>query len=218
MNFNFLLRQREFLTTGGVALAGILIMAYLPESTRLSPVVQSVIVSLGAFLVLPILYCKMILKRPLADLGFQGGSMIAGVGGGLIAIVSGLALLFGLLYFTPLLDDFRLPPLVEKSFLAFLLYEVALNGWITFLFEVFFRGLVMLLWFRAFGLWAIFVQAALFGTVVLISGGVTPQLIPFLLFSPLAGLVAYQSRSLYASWGASWFFIFLVDVIFLLVR
>lgn len=198
-------------------IAALLLVGLTNPSTNLNPVVQSAIVSLAAFLVLPLLYCKMILKRPWTELGFQRGSLFAGIGGSLIAISAGLVFLFGLMHFTPLFEGARLPVSVEKNFFVFLLYEVVLNGWIALLLEVFFRGFVMLLWLRRLGFLSVFVQAALFAGLVYETNSFSTQMIPLLLFSPLAGLIAYQSRSILASWAASWFFLFLVDALLLIV-
>lgn len=214
----WLIEKKEFLVTGGVVLAGLALMTLLPASEKLNGTVQGAILTTAVFLVLPLLYCKMVLRQTLATLGFRTGSILSGIIGSLVAVISGLVFLFGLMYFTPLFEGARLPAAVEENFLIFLLYEVLLNGWITLMLEVFFRGFIMLLWLRSFGFFSVLLQAGIFIGLSFGTGDITPQLIPFLLFSPLAGLVAYQSRSIVASWGASWFFVFLADIIFLLVR
>ncbi len=212
------IREKEFLITGGVIVAALFFLGFFTETPALTPILQEVIVSTAVFLILPILYCKIVMHRPLSELGFQTGFVWAGLGGTVLAVGIGLVMLFGILHFTPLLAGARLPALVEENFFVFLLYEILLNGFIVLLFEVFFRGFVLLFWLRRFGFLAVIAQALLFASLVFLSGSVNSSTIPFLIFSPLAGLVAYQSRSLLASWGASWFFIFLSDAILLIAR
>lgn len=201
-----------------VVIAGLGFFGFFDENPSLSPLVQSAILSGGVFLVLPLLYCKMVLRRPLTALGFTAAPTFAGLGGSLVAVVSALIVLFALMQWTPLFEGYRLPLVVEKSFFVFVLYQVVLNGWITFLLEVFFRGLVLLVWLPRLGLLGVFAQAVLFGVFLWVNHSFSPQTIPLLIMSPLAGLIAYQTRSIYFSWGASWFFIFLADTITLIVH
>lgn len=88
--------------------------------------------------------------------------------------------------------------------------------------KFFFRGMVLLLWLRDFGIWGVFFQALVFTGILYLSGdmsnGINPQTLPMLLFAPFAGLIAYQSRSLWYSFGASWFFVLLVDALVLILR
>lgn len=217
-----LARNKEFLVTSLVVMVAILFLGYFQENSQVSPALQGLIVGIAVFLVIPVLYCRIVLERPLSILGFQRGNPWAGIGGSVLALSLALSALFVLWNFTPLLEGYRLPGIVEEQFLFFVLYEIFLNGLFLFLFEVFFRGLILLLWLRDFGIWGVFLQALVFTGILFLSGdmsdGINPQLLPMLLFSPFAGLVAYQSRSIWYSFGASWFFILLVDALVLIVR
>ncbi|MGB4943159.1 MAG: hypothetical protein WBO92_03540, partial [Candidatus Moraniibacteriota bacterium] len=179
---------------------------------------QSTIAAIGIFLIMPIVYCKFLLGRPLSALGFQRGNAWAGIGGSILALIVALVALFVLWNFTPFLRGYQLPVAVEERFLIFVLYEILLSGFITLLFEVFFRGFVMLLWLQKWGVWSVAVQAAIFGFLVYASGGVNASMIPALIFAPFAGLIAYQSKSIWYSYSASWFFFFLTDVMVLIFR
>jgi membrane protease YdiL (CAAX protease family) len=158
------------------------------------------------------------LGRPFSALGFQKGNVWAGIGGSLLALAAALAALFVLWNFTPLLENYLLPVVVQEQFLFFVLYEVLVNGFILLLFEVFFRGFIMLLWLRKFGFWSVFVQAVIFCLLFAASNGINAVTIPYLIFAPFAGLIAYQSRSLWYSYGASWFYLFLTDALVLIFR
>lgn len=203
-------------------MVSILFLGYFKESSQISPALQGLIVAVAVFLVIPLLYCKIVLEQPLSRLGFQRGNPWAGIGGSVLALGIALSALFVLWNFTPLLEGYRLPVAVEEQFLFFVLYEVLLNGLFLFLFEVFFRGMILLLWLKDFRIWGVFLQALVFTGILYLSGdmsnGINPQTLPMLLFAPFAGLIAYQSRSIWYSFGASWFFILLVDALVLILR
>lgn len=211
-------RHKEFIMTTVMVAASILFLGYFEGNDRVNPQLQGLIVSAAVFLVIPLIYCKIVLGRPLSSLGFQRGNAWAGIGGSVIALGAAFAALFVLWNFTPLLTEYRLPVIVREQFLFFVLYEVALNGFFLLLFEVFFRGMVLLLWLRELGVWGVFVQAALFAGILFLSQSIGPETIPLLLFAPFAGLIAYQSRSLWYSLVASWFFVLIVDVMVLILR
>lgn len=211
-------RNKEFLTTTVIVVISILFLGYFKESEQVDPKIQGLIVASTVFLVIPLLYCKIILERPLSALGFQRGNAWAGIGGGVIALSAALGALFVLWNFTPLLEGYRLPIIVEEQFLFFVLYELFFNAFFLFLFEVFFRGMVLLLWLRELRIWGVFIQAGLFGGILFLSNSIDAQTLPLLLFAPFAGLIAYQSRSLWYSLGFGWFFLLLVDALVLILH
>ncbi len=211
-------RNKEFLTTTFIVVVSILFLGYFKSSDQVSPVLQGLIVIAAVFLVIPLLYCKIILERPLSALGFQRGNPWAGIGGGVLALGAAIGALFVLWNFTPLLGDYRLPVIVEEQFLFFVLYEIFVNAFFLFLLEVFFRGMVLLLWLRELRVWGVFIQAFLFTGIFYLSDSMTAQAIPMILFAPFAGLIAYQSRSLWYSFATGWFFLLLVDALVLILR
>lgn len=211
-------RNKEFLTTTLIVVISILFLGYFKESEQVDPKIQGLIVASTVFLVIPLLYCKIILERPLSALGFQRGNAWAGIGGGVIALSAALSALFVLWNFTPLLEGYRLPVIVEEQFLFFVLYELFFNAFFLFLFEVFFRGMILLLWLRELRIWGVFIQAGLFGGILFLSNSIDAQTLPLLLFAPFAGLIAYQSRSLWYSLGFGWFFLLLVDALVLILH
>lgn len=214
----FFARHKEFIGTTTVVIGSLLLLPYLGDYTEVDPLVRSLITYVGVFLVIPLLYCKIMLGRPLSAIGFHKGNIWAGIGGSILALVVALAALLVLWNFTPLLKDYQLPRAVEEKFLFFVLYELLVNGFITLLYEVFFRGFIMLLWLRNWGIWSVFFQTGLFFLLVYLGNGISAETIPALLFAPFAGLIAYQSRSILFSYGASWFFYFLSDAVVLIFR
>lgn len=211
-------RNKEFLTTTILVVASVLFFGLFDAHPDMSPELQGVIMSVTVFLVIPLLYCKIVLRKPLSTLGFQRGNPWAGIGGSVLALVAALGALFVLWNFTPLLEGYRLPVIVEEQFLFFVLYELVLNATFLFIFEVFFRGLILLLWLRELKVWGVFLQAGFFIGILFLTGSIDAQSIPMILFAPFAGLIAYQSRSLWYSFGAGWFFLLLVDSLVLILR
>jgi membrane protease YdiL (CAAX protease family) len=190
----------------------------LPESGSLDTTIQEIIASSIFFLVLPVIYCKMILKEPISSLGLQEARWLPAFFWGGMMIAVGVFLLFFLLPIEGFREAYQLPAFIEKSFMWFVIYEVVVVGGIALLYEVFFRGLVMRLWLAQFGPLAIILQSMLFIGFVGISSGFSWQYAILCYASLFSGAVAYFSRSVYASWLANWAFFFLVDLVLLVLR
>ena len=190
----------------------------LPESGSLDSTLQDIIASSIFLLVLPVIYCKMILKEPLSSIGLREARWLPAFFWGGVMIVVGGVLLLLLLPVEGFREAYRLPAFIQKSFKWFVVYEVLVVGGIALLYEVFFRGLVMKLWLGPFGPVAIVLQSALFIGFIGISSGFSWQYALLCYASLFSGVVAYFSRSIYASWLANWALFFLVDIVFLVVH
>jgi len=190
----------------------------LPESGSLDSTLQDIIASSIFLLVLPVIYCKMILKEPLSSIGLREARWLPAFFWGGVMIVVGGVLLLLLLPVEGFREAYRLPAFIQKSFKWFVVYEVLVVGGIALLYEVFFRGLVMKLWLGPFGPVAIVLQSALFIGFIGISSGFSWQYALLCYASLFSGAVAYFSRSIYASWLANWTFFFLVDLVFLVLH
>lgn len=208
--------NKRFIVTGLLVLFSIVFLGYFTQSDKVNPVFQTLLVSVTFFLVVPALYCKIVLKESLKNLGWQSGNFFRGVFSSIICIAIGLGVILLLSRFTAFPEKYFLPRIVETNFLWFMAYELILVAFALFLYESFFRGLVELLWLRSFGFLAIFLQSALFISLLYLADDLSWQRVPAILFSPLAGIVAYYSRSIWYSFAASWIFFFLTDI-FLLV-
>ena len=214
-----LAKNKEQVVTGVLIFFSLGFLAFFQESPRLSPAFQSFVVAVIFFLVIPALYCKIILKRSLQELGFQRGDMVTGVVSAFLSAGIALALVIALAQVFPAFRiGHTLPFLVERSFLWFVLYEIFLVPIVVLLYEVFFRGFVQTLWLRHLGWRAILVQWGLFLILFLISKDFSWSNAPFLLFAPIAGFVAYRSHSIWYSLLASSLFFLLVDIFFLIFR
>src|SRR3989344_407807 len=171
------------------------------------------------FLVIPLAYCRMVLREPLSNMGWQRGEGIFGFFWPLLSVAIAFAGIFFLTWqFPAFAEAYTFPVAVETNFLWFVLYELFMVPFIVLIYESFFRGLVQMLWLQALGAWAILVQAALFTGLVYVSDGFTWETLPLLVFAPFAGYIAYKTHSLWYAFLGSWTFLFLTDVLFLILR
>lgn len=208
--------HRRLIVTGILVFFSMGFLLLFTESNNLGLAIQRLIVSIAFFLVIPLLYSKIVLREPLSQLGFQKGNMRAGIATGILALIAGSGVMVVLSFLFP---DFRveyqLPAVVMRSFYWFIIYELLLTTSVVLLYEVFFRGLIQLSWLRGFGVWAVVIQAGIFYGFSFFGDNFFWQNVPLLVFCPLAGLIAWRSQSLWYSLVASWLFLFLADVYFL---
>lgn len=214
-----LLKNQRFTITGLLVFFSLGFLGFFTESDTLSPVFQSFIVSVIFFLVIPLLYSKIVLRESLNKIGWQRGSVSAGVLTGILSVVVAGASVIGLaLAFPDFSAQYVLPLSVETSFVWFILYELVLLTVTVLFYETFFRGLVQLLWLETLGMWGIVIQTVLFYALIYLSQDISWAVAPLLIFCPLAGLIAYRSQSIWYSSIASWTFLFLTDIFFLIYR
>lgn len=210
--------DRRFIVTGLLILFSIFFLGFFSQSATVNPLFQTLLVSITFLLVVPILYSKIVLKESLKNLGWQEGKLFLGILSGMISVALALAVMFLLIQTTSFGEKYSFPINVEMHFGWFVFYEVVVVTSVTFLYEFFFRGLVQLLWLRSFGIWAVVLQAMLFVGLLFLSDDISWQRTPIILFSVFSGAIAYFSRSIWYSFGASWVFFFLTDVFLLVIR
>ncbi len=217
-NFFSLFRGQRNIMTAALVIATLVIFGGMKEIPTMGTALQSVIAGLVLFLVLPIMYCRIVLKEPLASIGFRNARWLPALFWGSVSLgVGGVGLLF--VASNPVFKEaYRLPSIVEQDFLWFVAYEVIVVGSIALLYEVFFRGLVMKLWLAPLGVWSVLVQALIVTGFLVLTGGWSWQYVSLIYASLFSGLVAYFSGSILASWVASWTLFFLIDIIFLALR
>jgi membrane protease YdiL (CAAX protease family) len=213
-----ILLSKRFFITGLLAVFSVFFLGYFIQADKVNPVFQMLLVMVAFFLVVPALYCKIVLKEPLHNMGWQSGNVFSGVFLSLLALSLGLVIMYGLDRYTSFGSAYRLPQSIQTDFLWFLLYEALMAPLVVLFYEVFFRGFIGLLWLRSLGVVSIFLQAGLFVLLLFVAGDLSANQVPALIFAPLAGLIAYYSQSVWYSWGATWLFFFLIDVYLLISR
>lgn len=213
-----IIKNKRFIITGLVVFFSLGFLEFFTKSDGFNPAMQGFIAGIVFFLVVPVLYSKIVLKESLKNIGWQKGNIAAGVLTGIASVIFGGAIVVGLVYTFPnFREQYVFPAIVEKSFVWFMLYELILVAFVTFIYEVFFRGFIQLLWLRELGIWAIAVQTLFFLGMIFLDDSLSWQMAPFIIFSPLAGFIAYRSQSIWYSFVASWMFLFLTDIFFLIL-
>ncbi len=210
--------HRRFIVTGALVLFSVLFLGLFSQSGKVNPFFQTFLVSITFFLVVPVLYSKIVLEESLKNWGWQEGKMFLGMLVGMLSVAVALGLIFVLTRTTAFSSEYVFPVTVETHFGWFLVYELVVVAFTALLYEVFFRGLIQLLWLRSFGLWAVLFQALFVLTLLFLTGDISWQRAPLILFSPFAGLIAYFSQSIWYSWGASFLFFFLTDIFLLVIH
>lgn len=204
-----LFTYKEQLSTGVIFLACLALYLFFPTSD----IFQQIISSIAFLLVIPLLYIKFILKKSLASYGIQKGDPRRGIFLMVISIIISLLLFYALFQYTTLAKFYSLPPFVTQNFAVFVIYEFFLVGLFTLLYEFFFRGLIMFGLFKNTGYIAILAQFIIFSGLFLASGDVAWSTILYMIVSIFSGITAYQSRSLFYSFGATLIFIIIADAL-----
>ena len=212
--------SKKFVVTGLLVMFLILFLGYFTptQSEKANIIFQTLLVSTAFFLVVPLLYCKIVLQEPLENLGWGKGKVFAGIFTGILSVMVALSSIVALSYTTPLRTHFLFAASVQSDFLWFVLYEALLVPFTALMYEVRFRGLIQRLWLGSLGIMAVLVQSGLFGALLYLSDDLSGWRVSALLFAPLSGLIVYFSGSLWYAWAASWLFFFLSDVFLLVSR
>lgn len=210
--------DKRFIVTGLLVVFLIFFLGFFGQSgDKVNPIFQTLLVSIAFFLVVPALYSKMILQESLKNFGWQKGRVFPGVFFSIASVAVALVVIFLLTRYTAFAEEYRLPVLVQNQFIWFVSYELVLVTFTAFLYEFLFRGFIQMSWLRSLGIWAVFLQAMLFIGLLFLADDISWQKAPFILFCPLAGVIAYYSRSIWYSWAASWVFLFLTDIFLLVI-
>ncbi|MGB5018651.1 MAG: hypothetical protein WBO66_02890 [Candidatus Moraniibacteriota bacterium] len=210
--------DRKFVVTGGALFLSLLLFVLFPGTDRLPLGIQSIIAFSIFFLLFPILYAQLILGESWRAVGFQMEQTLSAWSGVALAVIVGFGIFFfGYQWWSALHEVYRLPFVVERSFLAFVRYELFLLVTLFF-YEVFFRGFIQLLFLRRFGLWSVLLQWGIFLLFLFASQSFGMDQLAMILFAPLAGWVAYRSQSIGYSFLASGLFFITVDVFLLLAN
>jgi membrane protease YdiL (CAAX protease family) len=183
------------------------VYGYFPVKGNL----QKTITALTFFMLLPILYNKLILKRGISTLRLHIGHWKKGLILMLISLLLGCLIMIGLAKYSNFLTGYSMPLGLAGSFGYFVFYELVLVAFFTALYEFFFRGFVMFNFVPFFKKGAVIGQAVLFLLFLLLTSGLSWEFAPYLVFAPFAGWIAYKSDSLLYSFIGQLIFIIIID-------
>ena len=174
-------------------------------------VFQQIIVMATFFGIIPIIFNKFILKKELGEIGVKVGDWKKGlIWSGVSIIIIGLVFLI-IIYFFNFLKYYNIPSIIIHNYKNFLLYEFLSVLPAVFLYDIFFRGFIILTLEKKLFYWTVVVQALLFLALVLATRSPVWTLVPYLISAPLAGLIVYKSRSIFYSTVLQFIVILLLD-------
>jgi membrane protease YdiL (CAAX protease family) len=215
---NFLVWKKDIIT-GLVVLSAFLFFVFTREVPSLGGVVQGFILMLIFFGFLPLGYHFLVLRKSREEIAITAQNSRQGVTLALLASVGVFLLSILLLQIFPeFWEVYNLPLSVKESFGWFLLYELLLVPVVLVFFEIFFRGFIQHSWLQArLGTWAILVQGGLFIIFLLATRSLSWSTAPLALFAFVSGFLMQKTNSLLYPFLATWLYVLLMDVYFLVM-
>jgi hypothetical protein len=214
----FTQNEKKFVGTTALIIFCLIFFAFFEQTEELSSIIQGFIIAFIFFFCLPLAYCRYVLREPLASLGIQGTLNIKDFLWALLLAFVGFMAIWALQWqFPALAKETLFPVIVEESFLWFVIYALTAIPLTVAVYEVFFRGLIQILWLR--NTWiAVLTQFLLFSGLLLLSDGADLTDVPLIITALLAGIVAKKTGSLWYSLGTGILILFFTDVLFLSLR
>jgi len=160
---------------------------------------QQLVVMVSFFAIIPVIFNKVILKRRLGDIGLKIGDWKQGLFWSGVGIVVAGLLFFIAIYFFNFLKHYTIPTTITYNYKNFLFYEFLLVVPVVFLYDLFFRGFVMLILDIKIYYWAIVAQMLIFFIFIVATNSLTWDFVPYLISAPLVGVVTYKSGSIFYS-------------------
>ena len=186
------MKTKEFILTTIFIITLLIIYILFPVKN----IFQQLIVMITFFVIIPVIFNKVILKKEFKELGLKLGEWKEGLLWGGISIVLMGIIFFIMIYFFNFLKHYSVPAFIVSDYKKFLFYEFALVFPVIFIYDLFFRGFIMLYLKDKIYYWAIIIQAMLFFILVIATGSFSWILSPYLVSVLLAGIIVYKSQSL----------------------
>ncbi|EKE15636.1 MAG: hypothetical protein ACD_11C00116G0023 [uncultured bacterium] len=174
---------------------------------------QQIVAMFSFFVVTPFLFNIFVLKNKISRIGFSIGKAKEGIFFSTVSMVVGLLIFYIIFNYFDFLKNYTLSDKAVNNFSYFIYYELVQVLFVNFIFEVFFRGFIMFNYQNYFGYWTIGTQWIIFIILLVLNSGFNWFFVPYIIFFPLAGFIAYKSRSIWYSLAAQSIFIFIIDII-----
>ncbi|EKE14227.1 MAG: hypothetical protein ACD_12C00617G0003 [uncultured bacterium] len=172
------------------------------------------IVALGIFfVVIPLIYSKFILKNNLTVFRLKIGDIKKGIVLSGISLAISLLILYVVFNYTGFADRYTLPMRVVSDFSYFMYYELVVVLFTSLVYEFFFRGFLMFHLVDDWGWGAILFQWLVFLILVGLNTQFSWGMVPYMIFFPFAGWIAYESKSLFYSLATQSIFIIITDIV-----
>ena len=207
--------DRELLLTVVVMFICMVLFLFFPANS----IYQKIISGIVFFIAVPMLYTKIILKKKIKsffniDFSKRDKNEIVVI---LMLLAIVLLTFFFIAKYTSFKDDYFLKDSVlVKKYWGFMAYEFLIANVFIITYEVFFRGFVMSYFLDKVGSWSVFIQFIFFLMLLILMAGKLPaDFIYYIVVAPIAGMVAYRTKSIVYSYAFSFLSIFIGDIIFL---
>jgi len=161
--------------------------------------------------VIPVLYIKLVLKRNMADYGWNLENKKAGLIWGVIVLATMVLVSWTYIRSDNFLSAYILPSYVISHFWLFVIYELIFVNFFLFVNEFFFRGFLLFSLWPKFKWWAVFIQAVILWASLAVTKSFTWAAIPTLTISIASGILAAKSRSFIYSWAVALLFMIIFD-------
>jgi membrane protease YdiL (CAAX protease family) len=205
------LSDKKFLITLSVALIclGLFSQFSTADTSDIVVLLKAFTLLIFFFVIIPLLYIRIILKKQLKKYGWQMGNWRLGVFWGVFSLLLSLALAYIVIYYLKLPDKYT--SYFADNFWVFILYEILVIGLYVFLYEFFFRGFLMFSLEKKFGRLSPLIQFLVFLAFYWLTNEFTWQNIFFFTAALFSGWITLHSRSILYSLVYSWLFILIAD-------
>lgn len=204
------MKNKEIITTIFFIISCLFVYAIFPVENDF----QQISAMLIFFVFFPLIYNQLFLKKKLDFYGFGIGDWKQGVIWSFFSLTVIVLIFLIISYYFNFLKNYAIPVSITKSFAEFIKYEFILVCLFVFIYEFYFRGFILFVFEVEMKQLAIFLQALLFLILVLCIGRTSLYLfLPYLLFAPFAGFIAYKSRSILYSGVSQFLIIFVLDAL-----
>ncbi len=204
------MKSREILIATFFTIASLFVYAIFPTKNNFQQVSTLVVF----FVLFPLIFNKLFLKKKLAFYGLSLGAWKKGLFWSVssLILVGFIFLILGV-YFN-FLGNYNIPVFIIKNFKGFLFYEFIIVLFFVSIYEFYFRGFILAIYREEFKEWAILIQAGLFLVLFLtIKGSSLSTFLPYLIFTPLAGWITFKSKSLIYSLVTQFLIVLIIDIV-----
>jgi hypothetical protein len=212
MSTKKIFKTEIFITIGIIIMSLFLYMVF-----RVNGDFQKIIATISFLFVLPILYIRLILKKPLSDFGMKKGDWKKGIFYSGISLFILAGIFFVLFAKFNFVEKYYLPIGAITSFKSFIVREILLIGFFVALYEFFFRGFIMFYFSNKVKLmyYSNLIQVMAFYLFLVSIDAFDWVRAPYIIVAPLAGIIAQKSQSILYSFVFSWLAFLIIDSIYI---
>jgi membrane protease YdiL (CAAX protease family) len=186
------MKIKEFVITSLFIIASLIVYGIFPSNNTF----QQIAATIFFLIILPIFFIKYFLKRDYIYFENIYGDYKKGLLWGFVSLLISILVFYFLYTYFSFFRHYNVPIFITKSFINFIFYEFIIVLPIIILYELYFRGFIMLYYEKFFKYWSNLLQLLIFLSMILIlSSDNIYYFLPYLIFAPLAGMITIKSKS-----------------------